>query len=175
MACEGLIGAYCHLYGLKAIIYRLANIVGPRCHGVIPELCQRLRKNPAVLEVLGDGTQLKSYCHVSDCVEALLLGLESGIYNVGSEDAISVKKVADIINEEMGIHPAYHFMDNKGGRGWPGDVKRSWLSIGQLKQRGWKPRHNSEEAVRRTIKELLGQGRRYNTKRSFGPKGALTF
>jgi len=155
MACEGLISAYCHTYGLNSVIYRLANIVGPGCHGVIPEFYQRLRRNPHVLEVLGDGTQLKSYCYVSDCVEALLVGLGSGgIYNVGSEDAISVKKVADIISEEMGVSPSYRFKGDKG-EGWPGDVRRSWMSIDKLKGLGWTPKHDSEGAVRQTVRALM--------------------
>ena len=77
LACEALISVYAYTYGLKAIIYRLANIVGPRSkHGVIYDFIQKLDKNPKELEILGDGTQNRSYLHVNDCVEAMLLGLE---------------------------------------------------------------------------------------------------
>jgi len=71
LACEALISAYAHTYGFKAIIYRLANIVGPRNkHGVIHDFMQKLKTKPKELEILGDGTQNKSYLYINDCIEA---------------------------------------------------------------------------------------------------------
>jgi UDP-glucose 4-epimerase len=65
LACEALITVYAYTYGFKAIIYRLANIVGPRSrHGVIFDFVEKLRRSPGQLEMLGDGTQTKSYLHV---------------------------------------------------------------------------------------------------------------
>ena len=62
LASESLIMAYAHTYGFRAVIYRLANIVGPRSkHGVIYDFLQKLQRNPSELEILGDGTQRKSY------------------------------------------------------------------------------------------------------------------
>lgn len=73
LACEALITAYAYNYGFKAILLRLANIIGPRSnHGVIYDFVQKLRKNSRELEILGDGTQTKSYLHVDDCVNAFL-------------------------------------------------------------------------------------------------------
>jgi UDP-glucose 4-epimerase len=60
LACEALITAYACTYGFKAIIYRLANIVGPGSrHGVIFDFVEKLRRSPGQLEILGDGTQTK--------------------------------------------------------------------------------------------------------------------
>ncbi|HDI53095.1 MAG TPA: NAD-dependent epimerase/dehydratase family protein, partial [Candidatus Bathyarchaeota archaeon] len=70
LAAEALSMAYAHTYGFRCIIYRMANIVGPRInHGVIYDFIEKLRRNPKRLEVLGDGTQSKSYLYVTDCVE----------------------------------------------------------------------------------------------------------
>ena len=108
LACEALITAYAYTYNFKAVIYRLANIVGSRSrHGVIWDFIQKLTKNPKEL-ILGDGTQTKSYLYVSDCVEAMLLGLERSseqvaIFNVSSEDQVDVKTIAQIVIEEMGL------------------------------------------------------------------------
>lgn len=78
LAGEGLISAYSHLYGLKATMFRFANIVGSRRHsGVIYDFVSRLRQNPSSLLVLGDGSQSKPYLHVSDCVAGMLLGFEN--------------------------------------------------------------------------------------------------
>ena len=41
------------------------------------------------------------------------------------------------------------------GRGWKGDVKNMLLDISELRARGWKPEHNSEQAIRRTVEELI--------------------
>ena len=108
LACESLISAYAYTYGFKAIIYRLANIVGPRSkHGVIYDFILKLKRNPKTLEILGDGSQRKSYLHISDCIDAILHlyeGFEGDetlydVYNVGSEDWVVVREIADIVIE----------------------------------------------------------------------------
>jgi UDP-glucose 4-epimerase len=66
-ACENLIHAYVKLYGIKAVILRYANVVGPRLrHGVVWDLINKLRKNPNELEILGDGKQVRSYIYIDD-------------------------------------------------------------------------------------------------------------
>jgi UDP-glucose 4-epimerase len=42
-----------------------------------------------------------------------------------------------------------------GGRGWKGDVKNMLLNMGKIKSLGWKPKLNSEQAVRKAIKHLV--------------------
>jgi UDP-glucose 4-epimerase len=165
LACEALISAYAYTYGFKAIILRLANIVGPRSqHGIIYDFIQKLNKNPKELEILGDGTQNKSYLYISDCIEAMLIGLEKTksqveIYNIGSEDQITVKTIAEIVVEEMRLkNVQFKFTEGvDGGRGWKGDVKNMLLDIGKLKSLGWKPKHNTKQAITKTIKELKRQ------------------
>jgi len=163
LACEALISAYAYTYDFKAIILRLANIVGPRSqHGVVHDFIQKLRKNPKELEILGDGTQNKSYLYISDCIEAMLLGLEKTknqveTYNVGSEDQTNVKTIAEIVVEKMKLKDVkFKFTDGvDGGRGWKGDVKNMLLDITKLKSLGWKPKLNSEQAVRKATKHLI--------------------
>ena len=163
LACEALITAYAHTYGFKAVILRLSNIVGPRSrHGVIYDFINKLLRNPRVLEILGDGTQTKSYLHVDDCVEAMVLASEQSeprveVFNIGSEDWINVKRIAEIVVEELGLQGVkFEFTGGAdGGRGWPGDVKEMLLDISKIKKLGWKPRYNSEEAVRLTARALI--------------------
>jgi len=163
LSCEALITAYAHTYGFKAVIYRLANIVGPRCrHGVIYDYIQKLKRNPEELEILGDGTQTKSYLHIKDCVDAILLGLENPteqveIFNVSSEDQIDVKTIAQIVIDEMKLENVKLIFTGgvEGGRGWKGDVKNMLLDITKLKTLGWKPRLNSKQAIREATKSLL--------------------
>jgi UDP-glucose 4-epimerase len=165
LACEALITAYAYTYGFKAVIYRLANIVGPRSrHGVIYDFIQKLKRNPEELEILGDGTQTKSYLHIRDCVDAILLGVENSteqveIFNVGSEDQVDVKTIALIVIEEMKLKNVKLVFTGgvEGGRGWKGDVKNMLLDITKLKRLGWKPRLNSKQAVREAVKSLINE------------------
>ena len=166
LACEALITAYAHSYGFRALIYRLANVVGPRSkHGVIVDFIRKLREKPGELEILGDGTQRKSYLYVTDCVEAFLLGLDKAhgrvdVFNVGSEDQVDVLTIAKIVSEEMELNNVNFRVTGgvDGGRGWVGDVKNMLLDVSKIKGLGWKPRYNSAEAVRLTVKEMLHDG-----------------
>jgi len=166
LACENFIITYSKLYGIKGVIYRLANIVGGRStHGVIWDFIHKLKKNPSCLEILGDGTQQKSYLHVSDCVEAMLYLFnrvkdsikDYEVFNVGNEDWVKVIEIADIVVEEMGLkNVKYVFKPmTPDGRGWPGDVKLMLLEISKAKKYGWKPKLSSRDAVRRAAREIL--------------------
>ena len=163
LASEALIISYAYTYGFDAIIYRLANIIGPRAqHGVIYDFINKLTKNPKKLEILGDGTQRKSYLYIDDCIDAMLIGINHShgrveIYNVGSEDQVNVKEIADIICQEMDLRDVKYVYTGgvDGGRGWKGDVKVMLLSIEKIKSLGWKPKLNSRQAVERTVKAIL--------------------
>jgi UDP-glucose 4-epimerase len=162
LSCEAIISSYSSMYGFTSIIYRLANVIGPRSnHGVIYDFIQKLRKNPDYLDVLGDGTQSKSYLHINDCVDGILCGAESAsgveIYNIGSNDRISVLEIAQIVKEEMDLPNAEIKLTGgvEGGRGWKGDVKVMQLDISRLRKKGWKSKYSSSEAVRLTARALI--------------------
>jgi UDP-glucose 4-epimerase len=154
-AAELILHSYSHLYGIRVVVLRYANVVGPRLrHGVIYDFLMKLSRNPEVLEVLGDGTQRKSYLYVSDAVDATLLAVERAsryfeVFNVGNEDWITVLEIARVVSEVLGLRPRVVLRGGTpDGRGWPGDVKLMLLSIERLKSLGWRPRYSSYEAVR---------------------------
>ncbi|MEM1671173.1 MAG: NAD-dependent epimerase/dehydratase family protein [Archaeoglobaceae archaeon] len=160
LACEALIESYCHTFDFQAYIYRFANVIGKRStHGVIYDFIKKLRDNPAELEILGNGEQNKSYIYIEDCISAMFVGLKAkgkvNIFNIGSEDQIKVRRIAEIVAEEMGLNPKFRFTG--GDRGWKGDVPIMLLSIDKLKALGWKPKLGSEEAVRKTVRDLLDE------------------
>ena len=164
LACEALISAYASMHGFKAVIYRLANVVGPRSnHGVIWDFVGKLRGSPGELEVLGDGTQSKSYLYIDDCVDGFLKGAESfeqvAVFNIGSMDRTSVLRIAEIVKEEAGRPDAEIRLTGgvDGGRGWKGDVKLMHLDTASLRRLGWAPRYSSEEAIRLTARAVSEQ------------------
>ena len=75
LACEGLLSSFTHNCSFRSMVFRFANIVGPRStHGAIHDFTGRLLKDGSVLKVLGNGTQKKSYLHVDDCIDGMLFG-----------------------------------------------------------------------------------------------------
>jgi len=162
LACEALISAYCHSFGMKAWMFRFANIIGSRSgHGVIIDFIRKLEENPAELEILGDGKQTKSYLDVHECVAAMLFAVGHArgtvnTFNIGSEDWIDVKSIAEIVKEEMQL-PLTKFRFTGGERGWVGDVPKMQLAIDRIKGLRWKPQIGSRESVRIAVRAMLAE------------------
>ena len=162
LACESLISSYCHSFGMKAYVFRFANIIGSRSgHGVITDFIKKLVQNPGELEILGDGKQTKSYLEVHECVAAMLFAVGHArgtvnTFNVGSEDWIDVKSIAEIVCEEMNL-PDTKFRFMGGERGWVGDVPKMQLSVEKIKALRWKPQLGSRESVRIAVQAMLAE------------------
>jgi UDP-glucose 4-epimerase len=94
---------------LDCVIARLFNTVGPRQSGqygmVIPSFVRRALAGEPI-EIHGDGTQTRCFCHVQDTIRALHGLMERGgsgeIYNVGSTNRISIVDLAERIRELTG-------------------------------------------------------------------------
>lgn len=162
LAAEAFVSSYCHSYKKRGVIVRLANIVGPRSkRGVVVDFVRKLTEDPRKLEVLGDGTQSKSYLYIDDCVRAIVASYVVGkgpveTFNIGSQDRISVRRIAEIVLEEMELDDVdVEFSGGvDGGRGWTGDVKAMLLDTSRLRSRGWSSMRTSEESVRLAVKSL---------------------
>ena len=162
LASESLLSAYAHTFGVAAVIFRMANIVGGRSgHGVVVDLAAKLRKDPHRLELIGaDPGTSKSYCHIQDTLAGFRAGVAAAaepvtVYNLGSEDAITVRQIADAVCGELGFRDvAYAWTGGSGGgRGWVGDVRTMGLDVSRLKSTGWRPAMTSGQAVRRAARE----------------------
>ena len=136
-------------HDLDCVIVRLFNIVGPRQSGqygmVIPSFVQRAFANET-LEIHGDGEQTRCFCHVSDTIRALAGLMDDGvsgeIYNVGSEERISInalaRRVIDLTGSTSGI--SYVAYEDVYGIGIEDMLHRipSTAKIGSAI--GWEPR-----------------------------------
>lgn len=167
LACEALISSYCFNYGIKGSIIRIANVVGARSnHGVIWDFIHKLSNNPAKLQILGDGTQTKSYIHISDCVDGFLTCFNRNIndvdiFNLSNDDKINVLSIANIVCKNMRIKNTKFILEGgtKDGRGWVGDVKEMQLDSSKLKGLGWKINHSSKETVDLASRELIAENK----------------
>ncbi len=163
LAGEGFISAFSHYYGIRGTVFRFANIVGRNStHGVIFDFIMKLRKNPRDLEVLGDGSQRKSYLHVDDCVEGMIFlngaSRKTDVYNLANSDTTSVMDIARYVSVGLGLKDVnFRLVPGEGGRGWKGDVKLAQLSIEKSMKAGWKSSISSNESVLKAIREVIPQ------------------
>ena len=148
------------MFDLQAWIYRFANVVGDhQTHGVGFDFIRKLRQDNTRLEIFGDGNQSKSYIHVSDVVDAMLYVITNtndtvNVYNVATDDYITVNDIARFVMEEMGLADVK--LEYTGGaRGWKGDVPVVRFDLRKIHALGWQARHNSEQAFRRSIRAML--------------------
>lgn len=166
LGCEALLAAYAHMFDMNAVAFRFANAVGARqTHGVTYDFVRRLRDNPSELRILGDGSQSKSYIHVSDVVSAMLTLTDRGwsgfdVFNASSGDYVTVTEIADLVVERMGLS-GVHYEYTGGSRGWKGDVPVVRFHSNKLACLGWRCRHSSTEAlvesIDATIAEAIGE------------------
>jgi UDP-glucose 4-epimerase len=161
-ACEALIAAYCHLFGVTGRTFRFANVVGPRqTHGVGRDFIRRLKADPRRLRILGDGTQKKSYIHVEDVLAAIrLVGARTtgpyDVFNVATDDYITVREIADLGLKVSGLAPGSVQYEFTGGdRGWKGDVPIVRFDCTKIKALGWEANRNSTEAITHAMTAML--------------------
>ncbi len=165
LACEGMIGAFQHLFDMDCWIFRFANIVGPKVRKtgrtVVGDFIDRLQNDPTRLRILGDGQQAKSYLLNEECVAAMLFVVQNAprglqIFNLGCDDSLPVHRIADMVVEAMGLRNVrYEFTGGEGG--WPGDVPRFRLDVTKVNRLGWRAQHNSEQAVWQSIRSVLAE------------------
>ena len=115
---EFLALAYHDEKDLDCVIVRLFNTVGPRQSGqygmVIPRFVASALGNQP-LEIYGDGTQTRCFCHVQDAIRALKGLMEtptiSGeIFNVGSANRISILDLANRVIGATESESSYMFV-----------------------------------------------------------------
>lgn len=158
LASEAAISAALEGFLQQAWIFRFPNVIGSRAtHGAIYDFLQKLRRNPAELEVLGDGSQEKPYLHVSELIEAMLFihdhaAEKLNYYNIApAEGASTVRFIAETVVKLAA--PAARIRYTGGTRGWVGDVPKFRYDTSKLQSLGWKPRLSSDGAVELAVRE----------------------
>jgi UDP-glucose 4-epimerase len=158
IAAEGFIEAYCEGFGMRAFIFRFVSILGERyTHGHVFDFYRQLRTHPEYLDVLGNGSQKKSYLYVQDCVDAMLLAIESAggkvnIFNLGVDEYVKVNDSIRWICGHLGLAPEVRY--SGGDRGWIGDNPFIFLDCTAMRSLGWLPKLDIQQAVIRTMEFL---------------------
>lgn len=156
LACEALICSYCKMFDMNAGAFRFANVVGPnQTHGVGYDFLRKLADNPNKLEILGDGTQSKSYIYIEDIVNALRTVEKKALhgynyYNVATLDHITVTEIADITVKIMGLQDV-EYSYTGGDRGWKGDVPIVRLNSQKIRKLGWDNQYTTPQAIEMSV------------------------
>ncbi len=150
---EALVMAYHRTHGLLTRIVRIFNTYGPRMRAndgrAVPNfICQALAGED--ITVYGDGTQTRSFCHVSDLVEGLVLAMEradSDPVNLGNDHENSLMEIAQKIKEltKSSSRIVHRPLPQDDPRVRRPDISRAKSLL------GWAPRVGLEEGLRDTI------------------------
>ena len=157
LAGEALLGSYCHMFGLTGRAFRFANVVGPRqTHGVGFDFrapCSAI--DPSRLRILGDGTQSKSYIHVYDVIDAVLLAsakapglLTRSTTSPPATTSPSARSPTSPPRSHVGLTRPSDDYRTGGDRGWKGDVPIVRINTDRIRALGWANRWSSAEALR---------------------------
>ena len=159
LASEAFISSFRN-YKIKSWIIRFPNVIGERCtHGVIYDFIKKIKNNPNILKVLGDGEQNKPYLYVKDLVDAIIhiknnCDEELNYYNVGVNSKTKVKKIVKILLDK--IENNHIKVDYEGGKkGWIGDVVEFQYNLEKTGRIGWNASMSSDEAVEKSIIKAL--------------------
>ena len=162
LASEAQICASAESFLSEANIFRFPNVVGtPATHGVILDFLKKLENTPLLLDVLGNGTQKKSYLHVEELVDAMIFISYKAIrkssveiINIGcSDNGIYVKDIAEIVRDISSPKADINYGDSN--RGWLGDVPKFSYDISYLKSLGYEPKYSSKEAVKLAAENIF--------------------
>lgn len=159
LASEAQLRAAKEAYIDRVSVFRFPNVIGvPATHGVILDFVRKLQATPDVLDVLGNGTQQKSYLHVSDLVAGMLHIADRkepfAFYNIGpTDEGVTVRFIAETVRDAC--KPAARIQFGEGNRGWVGDVPKFSYSVDKLLATGWAPRLSSQEAVAKAVQEII--------------------
>ncbi|MGZ3723333.1 MAG: SDR family NAD(P)-dependent oxidoreductase [Bdellovibrionales bacterium] len=160
LAAEGLISAWAHTFDFTACVFRFVGIIGGRMdHGVVHDFVRKLEKNPTELEILGNGSQRRSFMLVDDCCDAMItcylkINQPYRLVHVGNVDEVPIREVADIIPRAMGLKDVK--INTGDGVGWKGDSTSNFILTETLDSLKWKPKHNSAQACFEAASRLAG-------------------
>lgn len=127
LAGERYVMTFRKLYGVDATVLRYFHVYGPRQEssdvgGVVSIFTRCMLQNQPIT-IHGDGTQQRSFTYVGDVVEAnlraaKLLVANGKVYNCASGIRVTVKELANMVGEIIGVKPEIRYGD------WlPGDIK----------------------------------------------------
>jgi len=158
--------AFYQQFGLGVVIGRFFNTIGPRQTGqygmVVPRFVAAAINNEPI-RICGTGRQSRCFCYVGDLVEAVieLMNCEQAagkVFNIGSNEEISIEALADKIIEMTSSSSAKEFVSYEAAYGRPiEDMMRRVPNIERIRETiGWEPRTRLSEILAKIIESFGG-------------------
>ncbi len=161
--------AYHEQYGIKVVIPRLFNVVGPHQSGnygfVIPRFIQQALDGEP-LTVFGDGSQIRSFCDVRDTMAALdklaAIGDDPGevqngeVVDVGNTREISILELAKLVIARAGSSSTIQFVpfDQAYGEHFDHITQRKPIVEKLERLTGFSPQWTLEETIDDLLKHI---------------------
>jgi len=151
--------------GFASIVMRPSFIYGPglnfdpKVSNVLPALIKKVVDRNSPIEVWGDGTNVRSFIHSDDIMDACLAAIESvdrfDVFNIGSEEKCTISELLNMIIEIDGYHDATIVYNNDR----PSSVKERRISF---KKATDILKFNPKISIRQGISQLVEECRRIN-------------
>jgi dTDP-glucose 4,6-dehydratase len=149
---ELIVQSYHHSYNIPVIITRGNNVFGKNQYPekLIPKFIKLLKEDKKVT-IQGDGSNVRSFLHVMDTVNAFEIILEKGvigeIYNIGCDNKMeySVLEIATLLIEKMKGEECNKWIEYIEDR--PFNDKRYYISNDKLKKLGWTIEFNLQSSI----------------------------
>ena len=158
---ERLYFSYNRNYNIPVRVARFHNIYGPLGtwdggrEKAPAAICRKVLQAKDSIDIWGDGEQTRSFLFIDDCLDAVRLLMNSefmGPVNIGSEEMISIRDLADMVCDFENKHLIYNFID--GPTGVRGRNSDNELIESMLE---WKPKVSLQVGLRRTYNWIAGQ------------------
>jgi len=142
-------------FGIDVVSLRFFNVYGPRQDpqgeyaAVVPKFIELIseEKQPVIF---GDGKQTRDFVYIGDVVRANVAAAESdesGVYNVGRGERVSVMELVDQVNEVLGMECAPIYEDPR-----PGDIRHSGADVSKIREQfGFESEVGLENGLEKTI------------------------
>lgn len=146
---------YHKLYKVPFVSGRIFNTYGPRQPRFIMfDFLKKLKENPKILPIKGNGKQTRDYCFVEDTVNAFILLAEKDktigeVYNIASGHTISCEDLGLLMIKKLGIGAKIE--TKKNHRGWQGDAIYWVADPTKIKNLGFQPKFGLEEGLSKLI------------------------
>jgi len=160
MAGEYYCQVFRQVYGLQAVCLRYFNVYGPRQDphsdyaAVIPRFITRALQNEP-LTIFGDGEQTRDFVFIKDVVRANILATEGeaqGVYNIGTGEAISINRLAQVIAAITGKKLQILYQQPRSG-----DILHSLADISKARGMDYQPKYSLEDGLGETIRWFSNQ------------------
>jgi UDP-glucose 4-epimerase len=158
---ENYLSTWHRLHGLDYVIFRYANVYGPRqsAHGEagVVSIFAGLMLAGRQPTIFGAGHKTRDYVYVADVVEASVRALEgpgNDLFNIATSRQTTDQQVCDTIAAAAGYAGPPLYAPER-----PGDLQHSCLDNSKARRElGWEPRVSFEEGVGETVEFMRRQG-----------------